>query len=341
MSATKVREHVPHICYRTNRLSAVNYGDSPPAPKTSETLTIRVKLTDAQVDICPGAGGLMDRTEPLPAGIDVHKPDNINRVRFCLPEPPVVEGFGLPFSNPGDETERWLHDDKPIVGDVTLSGILAQENFEFITVLAKPDMLRSRLSLQELGPAFQYPHGDHQNWDESMERGVAGEIFGPAFPPVFALPDIQPTVAVIAQSVFQDYWWQQDSADAIELVEFSAYMVPVKEDSPRPDLPRVYYMAVHVPDGYQLGHEDAWRVFLKDGLCEVKFNDQPGVKEWQGRVLSSPGAVPVLQAHNVDAEDMLFFLVREVLVKGMPPVEPTVFANGSDAREALKRGSAQ
>lgn len=34
-------------------------------------------------------------------------------------------------------------------------------------------------------------------------------------------------------------------------------MVPVKEEEPRPDLPRVFYMVVHLDEDYQLGHEDA------------------------------------------------------------------------------------
>lgn len=124
----------------------------------------------------------MNRTAPVPDKIRLHMPANVNRVRFCLSEPPVVEGLGLPFSNPGDETERWVHDDAPIVGDVTLSSIFAQEEFEFITVLVKPDALKARLSLQELGKSFKYPHADDQTWDASLERGDAGEIFGLILP---------------------------------------------------------------------------------------------------------------------------------------------------------------
>lgn len=89
---------------------------------------------------------------------------------------------------------------------MTLSSMLAQEEFEFITIAAKVETLEARLSLDKLGSPFSYPHGDYQDWDASLERRDASEIFGPAFPPAFALPDLQSTVAILAQSVFQDYW---------------------------------------------------------------------------------------------------------------------------------------
>lgn len=238
-------------------------------------MTLRVKIIDAQVDIIKGAGDLMNRTESLPDKIDAHKPNNINCVWFCLRGPPVVEGFGLPFFNRGEETERWLHDDAPIVGDVTLQSILSQEEFEFITVLVKPDALKARLSFQEFGPSFKYPHVDDLSWDASLKRGDAGEIFGPAFPPAFALPDLESAITVLSQPVFQDYWWLQVGAEAIERMQLSAYMVPAKED-------------------YKLSHEDAWRVFLNDGLCKVIFHDSIDVDLWEGIMLDAPHAVHAL-----------------------------------------------
>ncbi|KAK7701354.1 hypothetical protein SLS64_010397 [Diaporthe eres] len=177
------------------------------------------------------------------------------------------------------------------------------EEFEFITVLVKPDTLKARLSFQKLGSAFKYPQVDDLSWDASLERGDAGEILGSAFPPAFALPDLESAITVLSQPVFQDYWWLQVGAEAIERMQLSAYMVPAKEDEPRPDLPRMFYMVVHVNEDYKLSHEDAWRVFLNDGLCKVIFHDSIDVDLWEGVMLDAPHAVHALQAYDVDSKD--------------------------------------
>ncbi|KAG8160927.1 hypothetical protein KVR01_009191 [Diaporthe batatas] len=80
----------------------IDYGRDPPAPKTSESLTIILKFREVMVDIPGGCGDLKYRTKPLPDGKlkDKIQPDKRTFVRFILRQPPVVEGFGLPFSDP-------------------------------------------------------------------------------------------------------------------------------------------------------------------------------------------------------------------------------------------------
>lgn len=309
----------------------MDFQTEPPAPRTSTTLSIRVKFPDAQHDVVAGLGDLANRDEPLPTKLT---PPVVSRVRFFLCGPPVIEGFGLPFSNPGHPSEQWLFNDIPIIGNVTLSSILAQQEFEFIVPRVGSNILEKQLSSEALGADVKYPYGPQQAWDLSVGNAITGVIAGPHFPPAFSFPDDESCVAVLAQSVFQDYFWLQQAADAIKETWFSVYFVGQGDDDSS-SLATSYFVVVHLPDAYQDGHEDAWRSFLKGASLQLEIDGVNG-NPWSARVLEAPQGFGQLHPHGAKDNDRLFLLARK------PKKEEFVgrqFESGAAARDALKQGS--
>lgn len=72
-------------------------------PGIADTLVISVKFPrDTQILVEEVVGNVAGRTSPLP---DALLTRNCSSVQFFLPEPAIVKGFGLPFSNPGHPSE--------------------------------------------------------------------------------------------------------------------------------------------------------------------------------------------------------------------------------------------
>jgi hypothetical protein len=128
-------------------------------PRPSNTLAIHFKFPEEQHVVTEGLGALDISVDSLP---DKLKSKVVSTVELYLQQLPVVESFGQPFSNPGHPSERWLFENKPIVGDVSLSHIMGMEEFAFI-VLRNWKIGEKRLSDEELGDPFEYPYGQGQS----------------------------------------------------------------------------------------------------------------------------------------------------------------------------------
>ncbi|KAL1860332.1 hypothetical protein Daus18300_009245 [Diaporthe australafricana] len=320
------------VCYM------LDYNNESPAPKTATSLVIRVKFADPQVNVTEGVGDLVNRTGGLAKKL---QPQTVSRVRFFLRGPPVIEGFGLPFSNPGHPSEGWLFRDEPIVDGKTFSSIFAQDEFEFIVPRVTATMLKSRLSLKELGPVFDYPWGTEQNWDASFRLAAAPEIAGPAFHPTFSFPDDESSTAVLAQSVFQDFYWLWEASKTIQDMPFAVYFVPVGEDEEL----HVFYVIVDLPKDYQTGFENAWRFFLRKGSLKLRINDldfapAESGSTWEARVMDAAPGIDKLHVHGVMSDDRLVLLARRPASQEWKAFEPKQFKSADVAREALKQGSA-
>lgn len=86
------------VCYKVDR-------SHQPAgiPGVADKLVISVKFPrGTQILVEEVVGNVAGRTSPLP---DALLKQNCSSVEFCLSEPAIVEGFGLPFSNPGHPSE--------------------------------------------------------------------------------------------------------------------------------------------------------------------------------------------------------------------------------------------
>ncbi|KAJ4156283.1 hypothetical protein NW754_007907 [Fusarium falciforme] len=121
-------------------------------PKVTNVRRIRIKfprgritysvdpLDDEMQELFPGATRLLFLTQvSLRDGSEV-----------------TVEGYGLPFANPGHPGEGWLNKPRPIVGGKTLIDII--EPYHFTFVVHKPcDVLRRDWHEDQMPPPFCYP----------------------------------------------------------------------------------------------------------------------------------------------------------------------------------------
>lgn len=89
-------------------------------------------------------------------------------VEVCLKENTkvMVEGFGIPFSNPGQPVHEWLRSPatSPVIGNMTFLDILKQDRFTFL-VQHRHDVLSDRWNPQRLSRPFSYPYGTEHSWD--------------------------------------------------------------------------------------------------------------------------------------------------------------------------------
>ncbi|KAJ4246496.1 hypothetical protein NW757_009545 [Fusarium falciforme] len=129
-------------------------------PKVTNVRRIRIKfprgritysvdpLDDEMQELFPGATRLLFLTQvSLRDGSEV-----------------TVEGYGLPFANPGHPGEGWLNKPRPIVGGKTLIDII--EPYHFTFVVHKPcDVLRRDWHEDQMPPPFCYPYGMVHDWD--------------------------------------------------------------------------------------------------------------------------------------------------------------------------------
>lgn len=95
--------------------------------------------------------------------------DRLSRVQIDLQTGAKVkvEGFGMPFANRSHASEAWINEQTPIVGGVTLIGLLQQRNFVLL-VNGYENILTPRLDDSFLPSPFSYPYGSDHTW--SMER---------------------------------------------------------------------------------------------------------------------------------------------------------------------------
>lgn len=88
----------------------------------------------------------------------------------------VVEGFPMPFANPGHISEDWLLNFKLIVGQHTLLDILQHDRFTFIVPQFK-DVVEAQFYEAKLPPPFAYPYGKHgwsECWNDDMMIATKG-----------------------------------------------------------------------------------------------------------------------------------------------------------------------
>ena len=74
-----------------------------------------------------------------------------------------IEGYGMPFANPGHPSHTWINHEAPIVGDLTLVDLLQQRRL-VLFVNGTEAYLTWKLD-QTLPQPFSYPYGTTHVWN--------------------------------------------------------------------------------------------------------------------------------------------------------------------------------
>ncbi|KAF5249661.1 hypothetical protein FANTH_4969 [Fusarium anthophilum] len=82
-----------------------------------------------------------------------------------------VEGFGMPYSNPGHPAQDWLRypASVTVTGGLCLLDIIKQQHFSFIAAQPERTMM-AMWSIASLAPTFDYGYGTDQSWDMDSPR---------------------------------------------------------------------------------------------------------------------------------------------------------------------------
>ncbi|KAL6407075.1 hypothetical protein AUP68_09901 [Ilyonectria robusta] len=184
-----------------------------------------------------------------------------------------VEGFGLPFANPGHPAEAWLEypDIAPVVGTKTLLSILLQRQFTFIVSLSVGDT-KAQL-LVDLPEPFSYPFGTEHSWDiERYPKQVHGnkvpsyrvwlslgsftnESKGKQFLAGWSYDDDNSHLAAVTQSQVQDVFWLHEASVAIKEHLLPAYFVKKPSASGQA---RRYYAIIRLTFDFKGRYDAAW-----------------------------------------------------------------------------------
>ncbi len=135
-------------------------------------------------------GGFTCTVEDAPAALATRfgggKPLALVSVRLKDGERVKVEGFGIPFANyEQPEVAKWVNDNEPIVGGITLLDFLRRDEFHLL-VSHRPVDIEKRWTEDAMPPPFSYPYGTEHDWDldrynELLQETESKEQFRPAY----------------------------------------------------------------------------------------------------------------------------------------------------------------
>ncbi|KAK3327407.1 putative DNA helicase [Cercophora scortea] len=240
-----------------------------------------------------------------------------------------VDGFGMPFANPGHPREGWLIRGDPVVDNFTLLDILQQRTF-FVVAEGKSDYLNAAWSEDALPPPFSYPYGSDHSWDMDRFQKQLSQNKGPQFAQAWNFDDDNSHVAAMVHSQVQDVFWLEQARGMIHLEKFPVYFVPHQTtESP------MFYAIMPLTNEFREKHDAAWRRLTK---CESfnlevrrRLEDEQSEK-WEAIIMDHPATIDELKPHFIGAHDFVL-LIRWAYgnFQADKKVEMITFDNQSDA----------
>lgn len=271
----------------------------------SDDLVLRIRFRSEGLNISAQAieDNIPGRNNPLPAALSSQEALTLVEIEHSGLS---VYNFGMPFYNPGHASEDWLFRNEPIVGDVTLMQILKQQTFRFV-VPAAVDTIRRRLDPDNIPQTTVFPYGTVHNFDLDRYASDAPTWAGDHYPPSLLFRNDNDHVAVVSQSVVQDFWWLHLAREAIAQNVMPVYFVPREQESDH-----IYYVVVPVPAFIKSAHEDAWHRFVTQDSIRVQLFEYCGqvwdevdsngnalpIPIWHASIVQSPDQVRVLRENG-------------------------------------------
>lgn len=234
----------------------------------------------------------------------------------------IVEGYGMPYANRGHIADKWLHENTPIINDVTLTGLLAQKSYYFI-VASENNKLIQDWNFDVLPRPFRYPYGTSHNWkSESEYYEMLEENKGRQFFPRTSFDDINELLTVLSQSQIQDIMWVQEDAQKMERTKLPVYFVPANDElDPRED--QLLYAIVALPPYFRTNFESSWRRLAREGKLKISVYSKaergdgysPNDDPWDAVIVdtSSIKHIDVLEAHPIKAHELVLYIRRAPL----------------------------
>ncbi|KAK9435854.1 hypothetical protein VB005_10657 [Metarhizium brunneum] len=261
----------------------------------------------------------------------------------------IVEGYGMPYANRGHIADKWLHENTPIINDVTLTGLLAQRNYYFI-VASENNKLSQDWNFDVLPRPFRYPYGTSHNWkSESEYYEMLEENKGQQFFPRTSFDDINELLTVLSQSQIQDIMWVQEDAEKMERTKLPVYFVQANDDLD-PEKDQLLYAIVALPPYFRTNFESSWRRLSREGKLKISVNDmttsryeaRPKDDPWDAVIVdtSSIKHIDVLEAHPIKAHELVLY-IRRTPLRGNSRFKIAEFRDRSSADDAFENSKEQ
>ncbi|KAM0218236.1 hypothetical protein ACHAQI_001423 [Fusarium lateritium] len=224
-----------------------------------------------------------------------------------------VEGFGMPYVNPGHPAEEWLRcpDSALVIGDLALLDVFQQRHFTFF--VAYPDApLKAQWSVASLAPKFDYGYGANHYWDMEKYMDQLQEIKGHQFKAAWSHDTDGSYVAAITQSLVQDIMWLHKDCLAMSDEIRRAYFVQMPAMLNRSTR---YFVIVSMGREFWERFDKAWSRLSKGSKMELVIHGEQDElpDKWKARIRDRPEFIDALSQHPLEATDLVLEAIKPKL----------------------------
>lgn len=236
-----------------------------------------------------------------------------------------VDGFGLPFHNPGHVTDDWINKGSVVADSMTFIDILRQRKWHII--VKHPYKYFGRLWEQTMVPApFTFPYGNEHWFDLTRYETQFKEAVskGSQFPLSVNFPDVSSMQSAITQSAVQDCLWIAVEVAKIFAKKHPAYFIPAQQDAA--DSSR-FFVIVQMGEKYRKSIGNVWSYVNKDGSLRLALHqdmsplDTPSLTDhdnwrkyaksiWNAKIIEKANSIPELKDHPLRDFDLLLLVQR-------------------------------
>ncbi|RBA17465.1 hypothetical protein FPRO05_02189 [Fusarium proliferatum] len=198
----------------------IDFSTRKSSPSNTWELTVKFPRDDININYRAASD---EETARYPAGkkhmtwVDVFLGNNA---------PVSVQGFGMPYSNPGHPAEDWLRytASTTVIGGLSLLDIIQQRHFSFLAAQPEKTMM-ARWSVASLAPKFNYGYGIDQSWNMERYMKQLHDVKGHRFQTTWNFGTDASHVTALTQSIVQDFMWIQKYCLDMTTEMGSAYFV--------------------------------------------------------------------------------------------------------------------
>lgn len=278
-------------------------------PKVTDVRTIRIKFPRGRITYS------VDPLEDKMQGLFPSATRMLSLVQVSLQDGSevTVEGYGLPFANPGHPSEGWLNKMSPIIGGKTLVDIIEQRRFTF--VVHKPcDVLRRDWHENQMPAPFCYPYGTVHDWDIERFDDLIINNKGYQFWPSWLFDDQNGHTAALVQSQVQDIRWLCYAAEEIAKQRFLACFVTSKDAENVGAEESNQYAIIPLTNEFLNHYDTPWRHLVRDGFLELEFYNRPedeiSIATREARIIDHPMDLDAFRSVHPAPKNELVLQVR-------------------------------
>ncbi|KAJ4327039.1 hypothetical protein N0V84_002538 [Fusarium piperis] len=204
-----------------------------------------------------------------------------------------IDGYCVPFANPGNVAHTWFNDNAPIAGSKPLPELLDQRTF---TILVCSEDVLSRWNEATLPKPFSYTYGKQHTWDMDRYQTMLPKVRGGQFAPAWSFHDDNSHLAALTQSQVQGAMWLRNAADRIATLEFSALFIDAGVGTEG----TTYYVIVSIGKHYKSEVPSVWWHLAGGEILQLSIHKDPEAVEWDARILHHPQHIDIFESSDLN-----------------------------------------